>query len=75
MVLQHQTNPGAFAAIMLHELAHLRNGDVALTYLSMSVWWAYLITALLRSVLTLGGLGIDWSGQFEIFGIIVSGLM
>jgi Zn-dependent protease with chaperone function len=60
---------------MLHELAHLRNGDVALTYLSMSVWWAYLITALLRSVLTLGGLGIDWSGQFEIFGIIVSGLM
>jgi Zn-dependent protease with chaperone function len=38
MVLQHQTSPGAFAAIMLHELAHLRNGDVALTYLSMSVW-------------------------------------
>jgi Zn-dependent protease with chaperone function len=70
MVLQHQRNPGAFAAIMLHELAHLRNGDVALTYLSMSVWWAYLITALLPSVLTLGALGIDWSGQFELFGII-----
>ena len=42
-----------FRAIVLHELAHIRNGDVHKTYLSYTVWWAFLITALPVFVVTL----------------------
>ena len=37
---------GAFRAVMLHELAHIDNGDVAKTYLTLSLWWAFLAAAL-----------------------------
>src|SRR5262245_36103087 len=37
---------GSFRAIMLHELAHIHNGDVSKTYLTMSLWLAFLTTAL-----------------------------
>jgi len=35
-----------FRAIMRHELAHLRNGDIDKTYFSVAIWWAFVITAL-----------------------------
>ncbi len=37
----------AFRAIVLHELAHLRNGDVDKTYFSLAIWPAFVLTALL----------------------------
>lgn len=36
----------SFRAIMLHELAHIHNGDVPKTYLTMSLWLAFLVAAL-----------------------------
>ncbi|WP_446877270.1 M48 family metalloprotease [Phormidesmis sp. 146-33] len=42
-----------FRAILLHEFAHIYNGDVHRTYLSFTVWWAFLITALPTFVITL----------------------
>jgi Zn-dependent protease with chaperone function len=43
---------GSFRAIVLHELAHIHNGDVPKTYLTMSLWLAFLATALVPSLLT-----------------------
>lgn len=36
-----------FDAVVLHELAHVRNGDVATTYATLAVWRAFLLVALL----------------------------
>jgi Zn-dependent protease with chaperone function len=36
-----------FDAVVLHELAHVRNGDVATTYATLSVWRAVLVVVLL----------------------------
>src|SRR5262249_56113988 len=41
------TDPGVFRAVVLHELAHLRNGDVDKTYATVAVWWSFVATALL----------------------------
>ncbi len=35
-----------FRAIVLHELAHLRNADVNKTYFALATWWAFVIVAL-----------------------------
>jgi Zn-dependent protease with chaperone function len=39
-------DPPAFDAVVRHELAHLRNGDVAKTYLAGAVWWALVAGAI-----------------------------
>jgi Zn-dependent protease with chaperone function len=41
------TDPDVFRAVVLHELAHIRNGDIDKAYLSVAVWWAFVLTALL----------------------------
>ncbi|MFB9248322.1 M48 family metalloprotease [Sphaerisporangium melleum] len=40
------TDPERFRAVMLHELAHIRNGDIDPTYLTIAVWRAWLILVL-----------------------------
>jgi Zn-dependent protease with chaperone function len=47
VALRFHTDPDAFRTVVLHELAHIRNGDVGLAYLTLSIWWAFLATALL----------------------------
>lgn len=39
--------PDAFDAVVLHELAHIRNKDIDQTYLAIAIWRAFVITALL----------------------------
>jgi Zn-dependent protease with chaperone function len=46
LVAQCFTEPAAFRAVVLHELAHLRNGDVAKAMLTMAVWGAFIVTVL-----------------------------
>lgn len=53
LVKQAYNNPPAFRAVMRHELAHLRNGDIDKTYFSVAVWWAFVITALVPFVATI----------------------
>jgi len=43
-------NRDGFRAVMLHELAHIRNGDVAKTYFTRALWHAFLAVALLPAV-------------------------
>jgi Zn-dependent protease with chaperone function len=47
LAVQHTTDQAAFRAIMLHELAHIRNGDVWKTYMALSLGWGFLLAALL----------------------------
>jgi Zn-dependent protease with chaperone function len=53
LVVLHATDPAAFRAIVRHELAHVRNRDVDVTYLTLSFWYAFLAAAVLPFVLTL----------------------
>jgi Peptidase family M48 len=39
--------PAAFEAVILHELAHIRNKDVNQTYLAIAIWRAFVLAALL----------------------------
>jgi len=39
------TDRVSFRAIVLHELAHLRNADVNKTYFALASWWAFVIVA------------------------------
>jgi Zn-dependent protease with chaperone function len=51
IVGQFYTQPDVFRAVILHELAHIRNGDIVKTYLTVAVWWAFVATALVPQLL------------------------
>ena len=48
-----EENRAEFRAALLHEFAHIYNGDVHRTYLSITAWRAFLITALPTFFITL----------------------
>ncbi len=50
LVTQFYTDQPAFRAIVLHELAHLRNADVDKTYFTVAIWWAFVAVALVPFV-------------------------
>ncbi|MFD5813991.1 M48 family metalloprotease [Streptomyces sp. NPDC127038] len=47
LLVRARTDPEGFRAVLLHEFAHIRNGDVALTYLTVALWRAFLGAVLL----------------------------
>lgn len=46
LVAKFYKDPPAFDAVVLHELAHLRNADVDKTYLAVASWQAFIIVSL-----------------------------
>jgi Zn-dependent protease with chaperone function/tetratricopeptide (TPR) repeat protein len=48
--------PGAFRAIVLHELAHIVNGDIGRTYFTQALWAVMIIVALLTTATAAAGL-------------------
>ncbi|MFG1610426.1 M48 family metalloprotease [Actinoplanes sp. NPDC049265] len=46
LVALRDRDRAAFDAVVLHELAHVRNNDVPATYLTIAVWRAFLIVGL-----------------------------
>jgi Zn-dependent protease with chaperone function len=61
LVVRHATDPDGFRAIVRHELAHIRNRDVGLTYATLALWYAFLLAAVVPFAFTL----ID-EGQFAL---------
>jgi Zn-dependent protease with chaperone function len=76
----------AFRAILLHELAHIRNGDINKTYLVVTLWLAFLTTTIAPSLLialwfltnfyssdAIGIIvyGIIWTGVVTLSGLAV----
>ena len=59
LVATHYRDPGRFQAVLMHELAHVRNRDVTLTYMSVFVWWAFVLAGVVPFTLTLFDEGGD----------------
>ena len=47
LIAQFHTDQSAFRAVVLHELAHLKNEDVDKTYFTLAIWQAFVIAALM----------------------------
>ena len=47
LVIRFYEDPEVFRAVLRHELAHIRNGDIDKTYLTVAVWYAFAAGALL----------------------------
>ena len=47
LVIRQLADPPAFRAVARHELAHLRNRDVDITYATVSLWYAFLLVSVL----------------------------
>ncbi|MFI7553206.1 M48 family metalloprotease [Micromonospora sediminimaris] len=63
LLVGRSTDPEGFRAVVLHEYAHIRNGDVTLTYLTVALWRAFLGAVLLPYVLVLLTLA-GWAALF-----------
>jgi Zn-dependent protease with chaperone function len=46
LLVRRTTAPKDFEAVLLHELAHIRNGDVTLTYATVSLWRMFIAAVL-----------------------------
>ena len=57
LVTRQLADPPAFRAVVRHELAHLRNRDVDLTYATVSLWYAFLLVGVLPFALVVCGRG------------------
>ena len=53
LLVRRQTDPSGFRAVVLHELAHIRNGDVTITYATIALWRAFLIVLLVPQAVQL----------------------
>ncbi|GII84187.1 hypothetical protein Ssi03_21770 [Sphaerisporangium siamense] len=47
LLARRQADPAGFTAVVLHELAHVRAGDVRLAYATTALWRVFLIIVLL----------------------------
>jgi Zn-dependent protease with chaperone function len=66
LVVRHTTDRPAFDAVVRHELAHIRNRDVGLTYFTLSVWHAFLLVAVVPFLVTMASDGLAWSASWRI---------
>ncbi|WP_083897745.1 M48 family metallopeptidase [Nocardia vinacea] len=46
LVACRNTDPHRFRAVLLHELAHIRNRDITITYFTVAVWRVFLVCVL-----------------------------
>ena len=75
LVVQHYTDPPAFRAVVLHELAHLRNGDVDKTYFALATWQAFVALALVPYLLSLAGQSFTWAVAVTWRVLLLSALL
>ena len=77
LVNKFYTDQAVFRAVVLHELAHLRNADVNKTCFTVALWWAFVVTAILPSVVSLLWHRVDWKTTYFMiwFGIVSTALV
>jgi Zn-dependent protease with chaperone function len=73
LVTTFYTDRDAFRAVVLHELAHLRNGDVDKTYFTMALWYSFLAIAVLPLLPTLHdeGAATIWRVSWRLAALVV----
>ncbi|KXK63042.1 hypothetical protein AWW66_05200 [Micromonospora rosaria] len=52
LLVRLRTDPHAVRAVLLHELAHIDNRDVTLTYATVTLWRSFIVVALVPFVAT-----------------------
>jgi Zn-dependent protease with chaperone function len=67
--------PAAFEAVILHELAHIKNRDIDQTYLALAIWRAFVVAALLPLVVVLVVSRVLGEPQLLIWRIAVLALI
>ncbi|MEV6670551.1 M56 family metallopeptidase [Streptomyces sp. NPDC051162] len=56
LLVKLSTEPDRFRAVVLHELAHIHNGDIPVTYATVALWRVFLVVVLLpRTALLIRG--------------------
>ncbi|MFJ3213660.1 M48 family metalloprotease [Streptomyces flaveolus] len=60
----HRADPVRFRAVMLHELAHIANRDITLTYATVAVWRVFFLLVLVPALL--------WEG-YQVYEDITAG--
>ena len=58
LVTRHFSDLSAFRAVVRHELAHLRNRDVDITYATVSLWYAFLLVSVLPFAIVVADEGL-----------------
>ncbi|MFD4231634.1 M48 family metalloprotease [Streptomyces sp. NPDC058545] len=64
LLVVRRSDPERFRAVLLHELAHIANRDVTLTYLTVALWRVFLGLVLLPYLLCLG---------YVVYGVMAGG--
>ena len=67
--------PAAFDAVILHELAHIKNRDIDQTYLALAIWRAFVVAALLPLAVLLIFTRILGEPQQLIWRVVVTALI
>lgn len=67
LVARRDKDPERFRAVLLHEFAHIRNGDVTLTYFTVAVWRVFLALTVVPYLVVTTISTVSWSGA--TFGI------
>ncbi|MEU6496671.1 M48 family metalloprotease [Streptomyces sp. NPDC046984] len=52
LLVKSRTDPARFRAVVLHELAHIYNSDVGITYATVAMWRTFLVLVLLPQIVT-----------------------
>jgi Zn-dependent protease with chaperone function len=60
LVTRQFADPPAFRAVVRHELAHLRNRDVDLTYATVALWYAFLLVGVVPFLVTIADEGAEF---------------
>jgi Zn-dependent protease with chaperone function len=67
--------PAAFDAVVLHELAHIKNRDIDQTYLALAIWRAFVVAALLPLAVPLIFTRVLSDPQQLIWRVVVTALI
>ena len=67
--------PAAFDAVVLHELAHIKNRDIDQTYLALAIWRAFVVAALLPLAVVLIVSRVLGEPQLLIWRMVVLALI
>lgn len=61
LLVLERREPARFEAVVLHELGHIRNRDVTITYITVALWRVFLGAVLLPYTLWYGAVFLGWN--------------
>jgi Zn-dependent protease with chaperone function len=73
LVARRDSDPGGFRAVVLHELAHIRNRDVGVTWAAVALWRVFLVALVIPNAAfaTAVLLGAPWLSASGVYAQLV----